>query len=72
MRLTDEEDAILTNYCNRNNANRSDAVREAIQRLNDRGRDYFLTAEWREKMSKFETIFLIPCETLLITTVTHS
>ncbi|GIP08856.1 hypothetical protein J1TS5_10260 [Paenibacillus macerans] len=44
----------MTNYCEKHNTKRPDAVREAIQRLNDRDQSYFLTAEWREKLGKFE------------------
>lgn len=55
MRLSSEEEEILADYCKKHNKKRPDAVREAIQRLNDREQDYFLTAEWREKLVQFES-----------------
>ncbi|MNW51244.1 Ribbon-helix-helix protein, copG family [compost metagenome] len=58
MRLDDAEDKILTDYCKKHNVTRSDAVREAIQRLNDSSQNYFWTAEWREKLKGNEELFL--------------
>jgi hypothetical protein len=56
MRLDDDDEKILQNYCKNNNANRADAVREAIQRLNDPNQNYFWTAEWRDRIKQIEAV----------------
>lgn len=54
IRLDEASERILTAYCDKHGKNRAQAIREAIQRLDQDESNYFWSPDWKEKLIQTE------------------